>query len=324
MSALDPFAALSDADRQLLKAQALPTKIAPMKAKLTTERFSDERWVFERKLDGIRCLATAKGESVRLASRTGLSLNDRFPELVAALRHQRASALAVDGEIVAFRGSQTSFERLQQRGRERVPVFLYLFDLLHLDGQDTTALPLLRRKALLRTATVFGGPVRFTPHRRRDGEKLFREACAHGWEGLIAKRIDAPYTHGRSADWLKFKCSAEQELVVGGYTSPRGSRAGLGALLLGYYDKPGRLRYAGKVGTGFTQTELRDLSARLEPLRRASAPFVDDVREGGVRWVDPELVAQVAFSEWTRQGRLRHPRYLGLRDDKAASEVVRE
>jgi len=294
-----------------------------MKAVLSPERFSDASWIFERKLDGVRAIATRDGERVRLASRNDLPLGERFPELAAALAGQGAERFVIDGEIVAFDGTHTSFERLQRRGRERVAVFLYAFDILHFDGFDTTRLPLLARKSLLRGALSFHGPLRFTVHRRRDGERLFGEACARGWEGLVAKRADAPYTHGRSRDWLKFKCSAEQELVIGGYTAPRGSRTDLGALLLGYHDG-NRLRYAGKVGTGFTRGTLRDLAARLTPLRRERSPFDDAVREHDAQWVDPELVAQVAFTEWTRDGRLRHPRFLGLREDKPAAEVVRE
>ena len=229
----------------------------------------------------------------------------------------------LDGEVVAFAGARTSFERLQQRGERPVAVFFYVFDLLHLAGHDTTALPLRARKALLRRALEFHGHVRLTPHRNRDGEELFSEACRKGWEGLIAKRADSPYVHGRSRDWLKLKCSAEQELVIGGYTPPKGSRTDLGALLLGHYED-GRLRYAGKVGTGFTRATLRDLAARLAPLRQEQSPFADEVRERGASWVEPRLVAQIGFSEWTRDGRLRHPRFLGLRDDKAAEEVVRE
>ena len=160
-------------------------------------------------------------------------------------------------------------------------------------------------------------------HRNEDGEAFFAEACRKGWEGLIAKRADAPYTHGRSRDWLKFKCSAEQELVIGGFTAPRGSRTDLGALLLGYHDEDG-LRYAGKVGTGFTRATLAELAGLLAPLRRDTSPFADDVRERTATWVEPRLVAQVGFGEWTRDGRLRHPRYLGLRDDKDAADVVRE
>jgi DNA ligase D-like protein (predicted ligase) len=319
----DPFAALADADRALLREAAVPEHVEPMLAVLTAERFSDDAWVFERKLDGIRCLAVKHGGRVHLSSRNGLSLDARFPEIAAALAGDPVGDVVVDGEVVAFEGSRTSFSRLQQRGEGPVAVYLYAFDVLHLAGCDTTALPLRARKALLRGALRFGEPLRFTPHRNRDGEALFREACRKGWEGLIAKRAGAPYSHGRSRDWLKFKCSAEQELVIGGYTAPRGSRSGLGALLLGYHDG-GRLRYAGKVGTGFTEATLADLVERLAPLRRDASPFADAVRDRTATWVEPQLVAQVAFSEWTRDGRLRHPSFLGLRPDKAAADVVRE
>jgi DNA ligase D-like protein (predicted ligase) len=319
----DPFASLSADERALLRPAPRPERVVAMKALLTDERFSDPAWIYERKLDGIRCLAIKADRRVRLLSRNDLSLNARFGEVVDALERDAATDFVLDGEVVAFAGAQTSFARLQQRGERPTPVFFYVFDLLYLAGHDITSLPLRARKALLRRALGFHGPVRLTPHRNRDGEALFREACRKGWEGLIAKRADAPYTHGRSRDWLKFKCSAEQELVIGGFTAPRGTRTDLGALLLGYYDA-GRLRYAGKVGTGFTRATLRDLAARLEPLVRADSPFADEVRERGVTWVEPRLVAQIGFSEWTRDGRLRHPRFLGLRDDKAAEEVVRE
>jgi DNA ligase D-like protein (predicted ligase) len=317
------FDSLSAQERALLKPEPRPDMVTAMKAVLTDERFSDPEWIYERKLDGIRCLAFKADQRVQLRSRNDLSLNGRFPEVVEALEADAVTDVVLDGEVVAFAGAQTSFERLQQRGERPVSVFYYVFDILHLDGHDTTALPLRARKAVLRRALAFHGPVRLTPHRNRDGEEMYREACRKGWEGLIAKRADSPYTHGRSRDWLKFKCSAEQELVIGGYTAPKGSRTDLGALLLGYYDD-GQLRYAGKVGTGFTQATLRDLAARLAPLETDTKPFADEVRERHVTWARPELVAQVGFSEWTRDGRLRHPRFLGLRDDKAASEVVRE
>jgi DNA ligase D-like protein (predicted ligase) len=295
----------------------------PMKAVLTDERFSDPDWIYERKLDGIRCLAFKGDANVSLRSRNDLSLNGRFPEVAAALEADPAANFVIDGEVVAFDGPQTSFARLQQRGERPTPVFFYVFDILRAGGEDVTSLPLRERKAILRRALRFEGPIRLTAHRNRDGEAMYAEACRKGWEGVIAKRADSPYVHGRSRDWLKFKCSAEQELVIGGYTAPHGSRTDLGALLLGYHDEGG-LRYAGKVGTGFTQATLRDLAARLAPLRRDSSPFADEVRERGTTWVEPELVAQVGFSEWTRDGRLRHPRFLGLRDDKAAADVVRE
>jgi bifunctional non-homologous end joining protein LigD len=295
----------------------------PMKAVLTDERFSDPGWIFERKLDGIRCLAFKSDARVRLRSRNDLSLNGRFPEIVAALETDPVADVVLDGEIVAFDGARTSFARLQQRGERPTPVFFYVFDILRVAGEDVTNEPLRARKALLRQTLGFADPIRMTAYRNRDGEAFFAEACRKGWEGLIAKRADAPYTHGRSRDWLKFKCTAEQELVVGGYTAPRGSRIDLGALLLGYY-ADGRLRYAGKVGTGFTQATLRDLAAKLSGLRRDTSPFADEVRERSATWVEPRLVAQVGFSEWTRDGRLRHPRFLGLREDKAAGDVVRE
>lgn len=319
---MDIFATLPAAERALLRPGPAPEWVEPMKAVLTDDRFSDPDWIYERKLDGIRCLTFRSEAGVRLMSRNQLSLNQRFPELADVL--QRAPAeFVVDGEVVAFDGAQTSFAKLQQRGERHVPVFLYVFDLLHVAGHDTTALQLRSRKTLLRGALGFGGPVRMTPHRNRDGEALFEAACRKGWEGVIAKRAQSPYTSGRSRDWLKFKCSAEQELVIGGYTPPHGSRTELGALLLGHYED-GRLRYAGKVGTGFTRATLRELAGRLEPLRRIDSAFADEVRERGATWVKPVLVAQVAFTEWTRDGRLRHPRFLGLRDDKAAEEVVRE
>jgi DNA ligase D-like protein (predicted ligase) len=323
VSAGDPFARLSEEDRARLRPAPLPERVEPMKALLTRQRFSDPAWIFERKLDGIRCLAIKSEHEVSLASRNHLSLNSRFPEVADALARDAGFQVVLDGEVVAFDGPQTSFARLQQRGERDVPVFFYVFDLLHLAGQDTTALPLRTRKALLRRGLAFHDPIRLTPHRNREGEALFREACRKGWEGLIAKRADAPYTPGRSRDWLKFKCSAEQELVVGGFTAPRGSRTEFGALLLGHYEQ-GRLRYAGKVGTGFTRSTLAELGGRLQALRRERSPFADEVAERDARWVEPRLVAEVAFTEWTRDGRLRHPRFLGLRDDKAAEEVVRE
>jgi DNA ligase D-like protein (predicted ligase) len=314
---------LPDQERAKLVRSPAPEWVEPMKAVLTEERFSSEEWIYERKLDGIRCLAFRRGGAVRLLSRNKLSLNARFPEIASALQAAADVDCVVDGEVVAFSGGKTSFERLQQRGERPVSIVYYIFDLLYLDGHDVRALSTRTRKALLMDAMTFGGPLRTTTHRNRDGEAFYAEACRRGWEGLIAKRADAPYSGGRSRDWLKFKCSAEQELVIGGFTAPRGTRTELGALLLGYYES-GRLRYAGKVGTGFTQETLRQLSSSLAPLERSSSPFADQVKERNTTWVEPRLVAQVGFSEWTRDGRLRHPRFLGLRDDKRADDVVRE
>jgi bifunctional non-homologous end joining protein LigD len=299
--------------------------IEPMKAVLSDTPFSDPDWIFERKLDGIRCLAIRDGSGVSLMSRTARRMNDQFPELARALEREPAGDFILDGEIVAFRNGITSFERLQQRARERVPVFLYAFDLPRLDGEDLRPLPLRARKARLRQALEFTRPIRFNPHRNGEhGEELYREACRKGLEGVIAKRADSPYSGGRSRDWLKLKCHAEQELVLGGFTAPKGSRTEFGALLVGYYED-GVLRYAGKVGTGFDQPTLRTLGARLREREQDESPFEPfKPIPPGTRWVRPELVAQVGFAEWTRDGRLRHPRYIGLREDKPAREVVRE
>jgi DNA ligase D-like protein (predicted ligase) len=311
----------------------------PALATLTYDRFSDDGWLFERKLDGMRVLAEGAGGRVRLRSRSGADAGASFPEIAEALSAQHTPDFVVDGEVVAFDGDQTSFAALQPRmhlsnpdkaRRTGVEVFYYVFDVLHLDGHSTRALALRDRKDLLRDLFEWHDPLRFTTHRDAGGEAYFEEACAQGWEGLIAKRADAPYRSGRTADWLKFKCEQGQEFVVGGWTDPQGSREGFGALLLGYFDDAGALVYAGKVGTGFDRTLLSSLGRRLRALS-VSKPAFDErsLPKGaawriGVHWVEPELVAQVNFTEWTRDGQLRHPRYLGERVDKSAREVVRE
>ncbi len=302
-----------------------PAHARLMKAFLERRTFSDPDWIFERKLDGIRCLAIRSRRQTRMLSRNDLDLSRRYPELQEALARQPSIRCAVDGEVVAFDGPQTSFARLAERGRHPVPVFLYVFDLLWLDGYDVRNLPLRTRKRLLSSALTFTDPLRLTTHRNREGEAMFTEACRKGWEGVIAKRADSPYRETRSRDWLKFKCEAGQELVIGGFTAPRGSRTDFGALLVGYYDE-GRLRYAGKVGTGFDRDTLHSLGRRLQRLSTDMPPFADpgSIRERDVTWVRPDLVAQLGFTEWTSAGRLRHPRFLGLREDKPAREVVRE
>ncbi|WP_214367900.1 non-homologous end-joining DNA ligase [Pseudonocardia sp. H11422] len=306
-----------------------------MLATLTDEHFSDPDWLYERKLDGVRAIVVRRGGRTELYSRNEKNMTGTYPELVEALDAQDLPDLVADGEIVAFDDGRTSFERLQarlgltdpQRARETgVPVYLYLFDLLTLDDADLTAVPMRGRKRVLRRAVRWDDPIRFATHRNGDGERYLEYACAHGWEGLIAKRADSRYRSGRTTEWLKFKCVRDQEFVIGGWTDPMGSRTGLGALLVGYHPAAGerRLRYAGKVGTGFTRSTLRSLQERFAGLGRADSPFDSPVRERGAHWLEPELVAQVGFTEWTRDGRLRHPRYLGLREDKPAAEVVRE
>jgi bifunctional non-homologous end joining protein LigD len=281
----------------------------------------------------VRCLAFRTPKGVRLLSRTDKLLNASYPELVEALEREPTPEFVIDGEIVAFSGRITSFSRLQGRmqifdpnraRRTGIAVYLYVFDVLHLEGHDTTRLSLRARKRLLRRALDFHGPVRFLSHRNRDGETLFADACRRGLEGLIAKRAESRYSRKRSTDWLKLKCSHEQELVIGGFTPPHGKRTDFGALLVGYYED-GDLRYAGKVGTGFDQRTLSDLGGRMRKLERPDPPFADvHPVPKGTHWIKPRLVGQFAFSEWTRDGRLRHPRYLGLRNDKRPRDVVRE
>ena len=308
--------------------------LAPELATLTKARFSDPGWMYERKFDGERCLTYRTGGKVSLMTRNQIDVSATYPELREALAGQTSADFVVDGEIVAFDGDATSFGKLQQRLGvrdpnaelvRRVPVVYYLFDLLVVGGRDIRSLPLGERKPLLRELMPFDDPVRFTEHRDGNGEPFWEEACKQGWEGLIAKRAASPYLAGRTKDWLKFKCLSSQEFVIGGYTDPKGSRTGLGALVIGYYDGDGRLISAGKVGTGFNASTLASLSALLRQREVDRSPFqAGPVPRSGVHWVKPELVAQIGFSEWTTAGQLRHPRYEGLRQDKDPASVVRE
>ena len=297
------------------------------------ERFSREGWLFEPKWDGERCLAFRRGRNLSLYSRNRVRLNDRYPEIATTFERQEANSFIADGEVVAFKDGITSFAKLQERMQvrhpsaellRRVPVWLYLFDLLYLDRYDTRQVPLSYRKQLLSSTFDFRGALRFTEHRETEGQAYYRKACLNGWEGIIAKDGDSVYVSKRTRDWLKFKCQQQQEFVIGGYTDPRGKRVGFGALLLGFYRK-GKLVYAGKVGTGFDQDTLRRLGSRLAQLEIPTSPFTDDgLPRRNVHWIKPKLVAQIGFSEWTTVGKLRHPRFLGLREDKRPKEVLRE
>lgn len=321
---------LSDAERERVESADAPEWIDPQLATLTHEHFSDPAWIFERKLDGERCLAFRRGGKVKLMTRNRKPLNATYPELVEAL--EGGADAVLDGEIVAFSGKVTSFSRLQRRMQIKdaakarasdVAVYYYLFDMVHCDGMNLAELPLRTRKKLLRRAIDFADPLRYASHRNEDGEAWLEEACRRGWEGLIAKKADAPYRFDRSRDWLKFKCERGQEFVIAGYTDPEGSRIGFGALLLGYYDGD-ELRYAGRVGTGFDDELLESLARRLRALETDAPAFADPPEKDGLHWVKPELVGEVSFTEWTGDGKLRHPRFKGLRDDKSPREVVRE
>ncbi len=321
-------------DRGLLRRRAMPAFTQPMLATLHKRAFSDPDWIFETKFDGQRSLLWRRGPSVRLITRNEKDRTSHYPELAEAVLRAGSPPLIADGEIVAFERDVTSFSRLQERMQNAhpsvvqiaaVPVVFYLFDLIWFDGYDLSALPVTARKSLLRRAITFEDPIRFSDHLDEEGEAAFEEACRRGWEGLVAKHASSPYVHGRSREWLKLKCLNEQEFVVVGWTDPRGNRTGLGALLVGYHDD-GRLRFAGKVGTGFSDRELARLLGRLVALERPTPPVVDatGLPRKGVHWLRPALVAQIGFSEWTQDGKLRQPRYLGLRDDKPPEQVVRE
>jgi bifunctional non-homologous end joining protein LigD len=292
-------------------------------------------WVFEPKLDGIRAFVYAIGGSVKLFSRNHKPLDEAYPELAEALAVAARGDVVLDGEIVAIDPKRrlSSFALLQQRSQLRdaalvrqtgVAVKIYLFDCLYSDGTDITGLPLIDRKNVLRDVVRYGDAIVFTPFRTRGAAAMLRQACARGAEGIVAKRAASAYVSVRSADWLKIKCVNQQEFVIGGFTPPQGARERLGALLVGYYEGD-KLRYAGKVGTGYDRAMLETLHRRLVPIRRARPPFAPGpLPSGPVTWVAPRLVAEVGFSEWTTAGLLRHPRFLGLREDKAATEVRKE
>lgn len=303
-------------------------------------------WVHELKLDGYRVLARLEGGDVRLITRGGHDWTERFPAVADALRGLPAEQALLDGEVVVrLPDGRTSFQALQSLlsslPRERGELCYVAFDLLHLDGHDLRPAPLLERKRALR-ALVEGSErtVRFSEHVVGQGPEVFRGACAHGVEGVVSKRAASPYRPGRGLDWLKVKCLARQELVIGGFTERSDSRACLGALVVGYYDPEhpehpehpagagGALRYAGRVGTGWSTAAARALHARLSKLVVPRSPFAPGERVPRPRtrlhWVEPRLVCEVEFTEWTDEGLLRHPSFQGLREDKAPEDVVRE
>ena len=286
-----------------------PEWVVPMAATLTQERFAGPEWMFERKLDGIRLLAFKQGRDVRLLSRNRLPQNGSYPSVVEAVANLPVRDVILDGEATGVWGKQ---------GRAAY----HVFDVMWLEGRDVTSLPLDERQGLLSNL-----PLRSPLQRVETLEypKPWEHACDAGWEGVIAKRRDSVYEHRRSKNWLKMKCEATQELVVGGFTDPQGARVGLGALLVGYFEHDDFV-FAGKVGTGFDTKLLLDLRQRFDQLEIAQPPFTKAVGLPRIRahWVRPEVVVQVAFIEWTVNGKLRHPRLLGVRIDKSAKEVVRE
>jgi bifunctional non-homologous end joining protein LigD len=304
------------------------TPYTPQLATLVASAPDDDTWLHEVKYDGFRIGMRIDGKDVRLLTRNGLDWTSRFPSIVSAASALSTDAALIDGELaLLLPDGRTRFQGLQ-KGQDAEGVLVYFaFDLLALEGRDVRPQPLEARKALLRgLVPATTSSIRYADHVVGQGPRVFADACRAGLEGIISKKRDAPWTAGRRRDWLKIKCVARQELVIGGFTEPQGAREGIGALLVGYYDG-GRLVWAGKVGTGFTAASARDLRARLDALVQDACPFDPAPRGAAVRtarWVTPALVAEVAFTEWTDGGKIRHPSYQGLRADKAASKVVRE
>jgi len=298
-------------------------------ATLVAEPPEGPDWLHEQKFDGYRILAELDRGTVRLLSRRFKDWTAAFPRVAAAIARLPAERAVLDGEVAALLpDGRTSFQALQNRDTANVAYFA--FDLLAVDGDELTELPLEQRKARLESLVAQPGPpgvIRYSDHVSGDGAAFLAVACQRGLEGIISKRRDQPYRPGRGTAWVKTKCLLRQELVIGGYTDPEGSRSHIGALLVGYYEG-GKLLYSGKVGTGFKLKDLVELKQALAPIELLRSPFVPEPPRAWTgpnrHWVTPLLVCELAFSEWTNDGRLRHPSYQGLRADKPAQEITRE
>jgi bifunctional non-homologous end joining protein LigD len=290
-----------------------------MLATLVKEAFDKPGWVYEEKYDGDRILAYKEGDQVRLLSRNGKDRTERFAKIAAAIGALRRATLLLDGEVVVFdRKGISRFQLLQQGGGERVYA---VFDCLFHDGRDLRHEPLSVRRSVLEQSIGSSRPLMRSRRLAPRGLEAFNVAKRRGYEGLVAKDLSSPYVEARSNQWLKVKVHQEDEFVICGYTQPAGSRQHFGALLLGAYDGD-QLHYVGKVGTGFTKALLAALYRRFRPLVRARSALADPPREKGLVFLAPKLVAQIAFQEWTSDRKLRQPVFLGLRDDKAAREVL--
>jgi bifunctional non-homologous end joining protein LigD len=327
--------AVKRAARARVQADPIPRDVKPMLATLVDAPFDDDRWLFELKWDGYRAIAVVEKDAVTLTSRNGKDLLHQFPEMKELARAFRSIPVVVDGELcVLDERGRPSFQALQSRlkpelrgMKRRKPsgVTYVVFDLIYADGRDLRERPLEERKRLLETIVVDDRGVLYSKHFVGKGKELYELAVRNELEGIVGKVRTSPYRSGvRSREWVKIKAKQRQEFVIGGWTEPRGSRKGFGSLLVGYYEK-GELKYAGHVGTGFDEKLLRDLMARLKPLERKTSPFSETPKTNTpAHWVEPELVAEVEFAEWTREGILRQPVFLGLRIDKDPASVVRE
>ncbi|HWD92381.1 MAG TPA: non-homologous end-joining DNA ligase [Verrucomicrobiae bacterium] len=339
-----PEAHLKQAEEEIKKSRLPKRKAAfvePMKAILVENLPRGEDWIYELKFDGVRSLGMKRGKETQLVSRNAKDFNAKFPEIAEALKKLPCKEAMLDGEIVALdEHGRPSFQLLQARelSGERPPIFYYVFDLIQLDGKDLTAVPLLKRKAMAKMLLAqMPDAVRFSASIDADSHRVLKEMQARGLEGVIAKRKDSKYEIGRrSGAWVKFKWTTQQEFVIGGYSEPRGTRSNFGALVVGYYEDK-KLKFAAKVGTGFDQKLLKSLHQKFQKLIRRDCPFVNLPEKAGrfgrgltaaemkrCTWLDPKLVCEIRFAEWTRDGHLRQPAFLGMREDKRPLEVVRE
>jgi bifunctional non-homologous end joining protein LigD len=305
--------------------RALPAVVSAQLATLVDAPPDGDEWLHETKFDGYRILCRIDGGDVTLLSRRGNDWTERFAPIASAAAALPVRRALLDGEVaVTLTTGVTSFNALQNASADDALTY-FTFDLLHLDGTDTTSLPLEERKAMLRKVVRGRIAIRYSDHVIGDGTRVFAEACRLGLEGIVSKRRDGAYVGGRGREWLKTKCVREQEFVIGGFTDPEGARTGIGALLLGVHDARRGLVYAGKVGTGFSARVATELRRRLDALEQRTCPFaVHPPGAARAHWVRPELVGEVAFTEWTADGRLRHPSWKGMREDKRAADVVRE
>jgi bifunctional non-homologous end joining protein LigD len=310
---------------------ALPDFVEPELATLVKEAPVGDGWIHEMKLDGYRMLCRVEDGEVRMISRNGKDWTASFPSIARCAARLPVKSAWLDGEVVVLESDgRTSFQALQNAltTDHGDKLRYFIFDVMHLDGYDLRPVPLLERKRILE-ALLAAAPaaLRFSSHIQGSGADFFKQACKLKLEGMISKLADSPYKGSRCRDWLKVKCSMRQELVIGGYTDPEGSRKGFGALLLGVYESDGTLRYSGKVGTGFNDATLKAMHPKLKALEISKPAFANPPRgyeAKGAHWMKPELVAEVEFTEWTNDGTLRHPSFQGLREDKKAKDVVRE
>lgn len=305
----------------------MPHRIVPMMARLTDKPFDHPDWIFENKWDGFRAIAEVENGNVALYSRSGNSFKEQYPPLVKALEKLKAGQAILDGEIVVQdEKGRIVFQHLQNfQNTPTEHLYYYVFDILYLNGEDLRNLALLERKKHLEKLLQDSGPIRYSEHRAEKGVAFFKEAEKQQTEGIMAKKADSKYLTGkRSDDWLKVKTHLRQEVVIGGYTEPKGSRIHIGALLLGVYENS-KLRYIGQSGSGFNRESLEQLIQKLKPLEQEASPFEGKVKVSrAVTWVKPELICEISFAEWTSAGLVRQAIFEGLREDKKATEISRE